>query len=335
MNNVRSFCIAIAMFCATALEAQQVPRKVVAEHFTNTYCSICASRNPGFYANLFSFPEVLHIAYHPSAPYAACPLSMHNVAENDARTNYYGVYGATPRLVIEGTVLAAAANYSSASIFTPELGQTSSFTVGVALTAAAPDSVLTTVVVRKVDTSSITSLTLYALIAEDTLFFPANNGEAVHHDVFRKAVWGAMPLAITAPAMVGDSVVYAQKTALNSVWHNNQLSATALLQDAGKRVVQAGRSAHLPYAAAVTELQSPAAISVFPNPAQQTLFINGSNIEYPYTATITNAIGSLVLSAMVYDGKMPLPISAIAPGAYFLSVSNGRQLLKTRFVKVP
>ena len=30
----------------------QVPKKVIVEHFTNTLCSVCASRNPGFYSNL-------------------------------------------------------------------------------------------------------------------------------------------------------------------------------------------------------------------------------------------------------------------------------------------
>ena len=88
---------------------------MLVEHFTNTYCSVCASKNHGFYANLWRYPQVWHVAYHPSSPYAACPLSMANVPENDARTNYYGVYGGTPRLVIQGAVVTST-NYADSAI---------------------------------------------------------------------------------------------------------------------------------------------------------------------------------------------------------------------------
>jgi hypothetical protein len=30
----------------------QVTKKIIVEHFTNTKCSVCASRNPGFHTNL-------------------------------------------------------------------------------------------------------------------------------------------------------------------------------------------------------------------------------------------------------------------------------------------
>ena len=75
----------------------QVEKTVVVEHFTNTKCGICASKNPAFYDVLNDYPNVLHIAYHPSSPYSTCAFSMHNHAENDARANYYGVYGPTPQ----------------------------------------------------------------------------------------------------------------------------------------------------------------------------------------------------------------------------------------------
>src|SRR5688572_14710898 len=84
----------------------QTPRQVIVEHFTNTRCSICASKNPGFYSLLHgSYPQVLHIAYHPSAPYSNCYFSLQNPTENNSRTNYYGVYGSTPRAVIQGNVI--------------------------------------------------------------------------------------------------------------------------------------------------------------------------------------------------------------------------------------
>ena len=113
-----SFACLVALLVFNLSSKAQVPKKVIVEHFTNTVCSVCASKNPGFYTNLKNQQGVIHLAVHPSSPYTSCILSKHNVSENDARTNYYGVYGATPRLAIQGVVIASNANYSSAAIFT-------------------------------------------------------------------------------------------------------------------------------------------------------------------------------------------------------------------------
>src|SRR4051812_23780642 len=108
----------VFLLCVTShFAGAQVPKKIVVEHFTNTNCSICASKNPGFYANLSSQPNIQHIAVHPSSPYPACMLSQHNVTENDARTNYYGVYGSTPRFIINGELIAPSVNLDNASVF--------------------------------------------------------------------------------------------------------------------------------------------------------------------------------------------------------------------------
>jgi hypothetical protein len=48
----------------------QVAKKIIVEHFTNTKCSICASRNPGFHTNLSANPTVQSISIHPSSPYS-------------------------------------------------------------------------------------------------------------------------------------------------------------------------------------------------------------------------------------------------------------------------
>ena len=117
--------IGIATLTSIQLVFSQVPKKVVVEHFTNTNCSICASRNPGFYTNLHNQTGILHLAVHPSSPYPNCLLYQQNGTANDARTNYYGIYGSTPRLVINGNVISGGTNYSSSSIFTPYLGLTS------------------------------------------------------------------------------------------------------------------------------------------------------------------------------------------------------------------
>ena len=193
----------------------QVPKKVVVEHFTNTKCSICASRNPGFYTNLNSQTGVIHLAIHPSSPYAACFLSMHNPIENDGRTNYYGIYGGTPRLVIQGTVISSSVNYSSASIFTPYLGQTSPASIKIYQYKYGNDSIRSRIVIKTEATHTLTNLSLFVALAEDTINYTGSNGESVHYDVFRKSYTGTSGISVTLPAVVGDSVVYIKSSPTN------------------------------------------------------------------------------------------------------------------------
>ena len=87
----KNFLAFVLLFVSVAGFSQS-PKQVVIEHFTNTKCSICASRNPGFYSVLANYPQVIHIAYHPSAPYQNCYFNLQNKPENDARTNYYNTY---------------------------------------------------------------------------------------------------------------------------------------------------------------------------------------------------------------------------------------------------
>ena len=118
----------LALAIIQSLQAQ-VAKKIIVEHFTNTNCGICGSRNPGFYKNLNNFPEILHLSVHPSSPYASCKLSQQANPDNDARTNYYGIFGGTPRLVVQGTVVSANADYNSPNLFAPYLNTTSPMSI--------------------------------------------------------------------------------------------------------------------------------------------------------------------------------------------------------------
>nr|MBK9652878.1 hypothetical protein [Bacteroidota bacterium] len=89
----------------------QSPKTVLVEHFTNTWCSICASKNPAMYQTLSNYPQVLHIAFHPSSPYPGCVFNVQNMAENDARANYYNAYGGTPKCFEWKIIVSNTANY--------------------------------------------------------------------------------------------------------------------------------------------------------------------------------------------------------------------------------
>lgn len=310
-----------------SVTAQQVPKRIVAEHFTNTYCSVCAANNPGLYNNLFNFPTVLHIAYYPSAPYAACPLSQQNVAEQDARTNYYGIYGATPRMVVQGNVLPPT-NYTDPNIYQSQVGQTTSFYMQADVSSVADTAIMVRMVIRKADTSSIDSLLLYGAIAEDTLFFAANNGETIQYDVFRRSIFGAQPMRIAAPQSIGDSLVYTQTISLSGVADIHSVYAIVMAQQTDNSMVQAARSANLQPTMGVAGVITNTTIHIYPNPAGAYLFIDA--VTYPVNAAITNVTGQVVRTFHIADKYSPLDISVLKPGIYFLRANNAEHV---RFVK--
>lgn len=323
----RIFIIGLIFISHFAL-AQQIPKTVIAEHFTNTYCSICASRNPGLFSNLNSFPQVIHIAYYPSAPYATCPLSMHNPSEADARTNYYGIYGGTPQLVVGGSVVSGA--FTNSGIFSSQLSATSSFALATSIYKVGTDSIAVSIVVKKVDTSSLSSLGLFASIVEDTLSFMASNGEPANYDVFRKSLWGTAPLNITAPVSVGDSSVYVKTVGINSVWNLSRLYSVSILQRADKIVVQASKSAHLELPAKVANVFQRAAIAVYPNPATDKLFIEKHSISAS-VHIIDNKGREVRYISELFDNFIDL--STLKAGAYFLFVNDNGLERSAMFIK--
>ena len=294
--------------------AQQVPRKVVAEHFTNTYCSICASRNPALYTTLQQYPGVLYVSYHPSSPYAACPLNQHNKPENDARTYYYNVFGGTPQLVVQGRVNNAV--YTDTTIFSSRLGKTSSFLVNVSLRYEADDSLTVRTSIRKTDTSSLTALKVYGLLAEDTLFFTAQNGEGLHRNVFRKSCWGNDPVAITAPASVNDSVVLTARLKRNVSWQLNRIYAMIIVQDADTQVVQAGISGRAQAPSAVNN--SPVlceTVSLYPNPATDFVMIRTLK---PGWLHITDITGRTLYHKPYTDAEVRVETASWPAGTYLV-----------------
>ncbi|GGH77741.1 T9SS type A sorting domain-containing protein [Phaeocystidibacter marisrubri] len=256
---MKAILLTLASFFTLHATAQ-VPKAIVVEHFTNSRCSICASRNPGLYTNLDANPEVMHIAYHPSSPYSNCIFSQHNPSENDLRTNFYGVYGATPRIVINGDVTNK--SFTSSDLFDPYKNAMSEFDVRLTHRLTV-DSVHIRLVVKVVAQGS-SQFQLTVGVAEDTVYYNAPNGEGTHYDVFREF---AVHDQMYAAATVGDSTVYEWSLARRNAWNGNALYAYALLQDSSTDdLLQAGRSAKVANSIGMGEMRAED-FRIYPNPA--------------------------------------------------------------------
>lgn len=310
-KSIRLALFAVLLYSAP-VQAQQVPRQALVEQFTNSWCSVCANLNPGFYTNLRNFPDYLHVSYFPSSPYPGCPINQYNTMGNDARTNYYGVFGSTPRLVVHGAAIPPQGSYSNAALLMNGQQATSAFSISILGWKHAGDSIRVMAVIRKEDSSPITTANLYGFITQDTLRFAARNGEPIHYNVFRTSLNGNAVSAISLPSAVGDFVNVTYTVPANANW--GKTSATLVLSDVNtKAVVQAARAkvtATMP--TAIDEFVPKRQIVVYPNPATA-----GFNLELrsKVMAYVFSSKGDIVFKGIV-DGETYIKTNNWASGTY-------------------
>lgn len=326
--------LAILISCQAAFS--QVPKKAIVEHFTNTNCGVCASRNPGFYTNLNAQTNVLHLAVHPSSPYSNCLLYQQNPTANDARTNYYGVYNSTPRIVINGNVISATANYSSSAIFTPYLGLTSPASIRIVQEKFATDSIRSTIIIKTEATNTLGALSLFVALAEDTVFYTGGNGEPLHFNVFRKSLTNTNGDAVTLPATVGDSVVFTFTSLSNPVWNFSRILTLTILQETtSKNLVQAEvvpASAGVVTTGIFPSLLENDGVRLFPNPVDK--FITIQLGESKSAIVSLNSIeGKLLMQKTISQGENQVDISALPKATYLINIKTDKGELNQKISK--
>lgn len=299
----------------------QVAKKNVVEHFTNSNCSVCATRNPGFYANLNRQANVLHLAVHPSSPYSSCRLYQQNDAANDARTNYYGIYGGTPRLVINGSVIPPGNDYAANSLFTPFINQTSPVSIRIEQRKFSLDSVQSKIIIKTVATHNLNNASLFVSLAENTVNHSGNNGESIHYDVFRKSLTTATGQSITIPRTIGDSVVVVLSSPSNAVWNFNKIYTLAILQEtASKSLIQAeASSVYTLENAQAIKLDKP---QIFPNPVESILNLKFKDSEQTTCALFDLSGVEVLKKELNNQQEVSLNLSSLASGIYTLKVTN-------------
>lgn len=297
----------------------QVSKKTIVEHFTNTKCGICASRNPGFHTNLNANPAIQSISIHPSSPYSNCFLSQQNTADNNARTNYYGVFGGTPKLVINGNPIATSQNYADAAMFSPFV-TTSNFTISIKQYAVGIDSIRSEISIKRIASGAPTgTASLFAGLVEDTVFGNGGNGEAQHYNVLRRALFTPQGQTINLPMNVGDSVVFNKTENFNSVWNTSRIRTVAILQEeVSKFVIQSELSttAQISAATLIKSNITNATKCFYPNPASQYIRLLGYKYEL-FNYELSNQFGQVIMNGK-FNNEQRINISALSDGIYFV-----------------
>lgn len=304
----------------------QIPKTTLVEHFTNSSCGVCAYTNPFITDTLSNFPDVIRIAFYPSSPYANCFFSMQNPIENDARTNFYGVYGGTPKLLVNGE-LTSVANLDSK--LQAAAVDTTSYKLRLTQEFISMDSVWVRLMIKKVAPDFLVEALLFMGAAEDTVFQTTGNGESVHRDVFRKAMTNAIGDNILLPVAVNDSVVFNFSYKVDTAWDANRMNTIAILQNiSDKKLINAARSINISPVPNSLSVYTNNTLQLYPVPASDMLFIE--EWQQFSQAQIFSMQGSLISTQAVRSKYIDL--SSISDGTYILKLSGGRNAVNARIV---
>jgi hypothetical protein len=294
----------------------QVQKRILVEHFTNSNCGACAATNPSFYSAFNNFPGALHISFHPSSPYASCIFSMSNPTENDARTNWYSIYGSTPRFVLNG-VIANVGNMNS--LLTTEAAKQSNFDIQCEQTAKGTDSISVKVTIKKVASDPMTTATLFCGVTEDTVFASTGNGESKHIDVFRKALTMIGGDAINLPVNINDSVIINYEYKVTGTWSKSRLRTLALLQGSSNKASINSTMSNkgtptVVVPNSILDVQE-GQLNIYPNPFFDQVFIQ-SELEYDFVH-VYSATGNLV---QTYNKGEQINLGNMPRGTYLLQI---------------
>lgn len=307
------FTSTLSILCSSVSLFAQVSKTSIVEHFTNTSCSICAANNPSILSNLSANPLVLNIRFHPSSPYSNDFFNQQNKTENDDRTKFYGIYGSTPKVVLNGTSIA----YNTLNTALPPLATaTSNFKISVQQVKVNADSFNVITIIKKVAADTSKNAFLFVGAIEDTVFQTTNNGETKHLNVFRKSLTKINGNAISLPSAVGDSIVISHFYKANSSWQVRKMHSIGILQYANKTVINSAKSVNTALnLSSIFEIHNTEkAVLAFPNPTNGIITIkeNMKSLEvYDYQGKLLKEFKNLT-------ANQAIDISRLNKGIYIL-----------------
>ncbi|MDQ3140876.1 MAG: T9SS type A sorting domain-containing protein [Bacteroidota bacterium] len=310
----------------------QAKKYIFLEHFTNTRCGICASRNPSFYNLLFSPKynnQYHHMTVHPSFPYNNCQLYLANTTENTIRTNFYSI-GGTPTLVIHGKTIKPLSSVNAATL-DAELDKFSPVEVKVTESGSTQRSI--SIEVKTVGPKPAGNYKIYVAAVEKVLNYISPNGEKVHHNVFRKFLSSASGDNIVL-ANEGNSLLTNYTMNVVAPWLENQMYALVWIQESStKEVLNSGNK--FDQLTANTDIIAPT-FKLHPNPVKDKINIQ---FEKPSNGFISLSISSLVgkelYTQMVSSGttEVSIPVNYLEKGIYFVRIQSGTKSYSKKLIK--
>ena len=200
-----------------SLQAQQVNRKPLVEHFTQASCGPCATQNPTLYNTLNNFGSgnYVKITYQTSWP-GVDPMNAQYPAGPDVRRRLYGITG-VPNAVLNGGNAAGPNAAVTATTLSNAASLMSDFEIRPSHRYLTGRDIEVTVIVKNVgSTTQAAGKLLHSAMTEEDVTYataPGSNGETEFFYVVRNMYNASTGASSTAghalPAInAGDSVSY-------------------------------------------------------------------------------------------------------------------------------
>ncbi|MBL7818148.1 MAG: Omp28-related outer membrane protein [Saprospiraceae bacterium] len=319
MKKYFTLILILSIYATTILA--QAKKYALVEHFTNTWCSTCASQNPGFYqrVNIESNAKIHHISIHSSVPYPQCPFYQANKTEQDARKDFYGLFS-TPRVSLNGAPLVSAGDVTGASIDAAAAGTSP---LDIKVTETTGTNRTATVTFKAVGTIPVANYKMYAAIVEKKINFAGQNGETIHHNVLRKYIPYAGELGQNGfdvnPSTTAQSINLTYT--LGTGWDASQTYVVVWIQNATTKEVL-NSATKFDATSATPELSTDAFVHVSPNPTSGKIALSFSEVT-PQYLSIQNALGQVLETrVLVNNSPIELNLSQFAKGIVFVAVKS-------------
>ena len=313
-----------------SLADAQYAKYGLVEWFTNTYCPICASRNPPARAVFDQYKDKLHrITIHPSVPYSQCPLYSFNREDNGARQSYYGI-GGTPTIYLNGNGTSTTPAAFEASI-QGELALTSPISIQVDEITASRTATIT---ISSSGDIPDGNYRIFVAILESSVDLVADNGEKDHFDVLRAFASSKDGDEVALPAKGEETVVTYQYTVPNGV-DADKAYLLIFIQDIDTRAVLNSGTKFDGVSTSVANLAQESSLSAFPNPARDLLKVSVGEGFRIHGVEIINQLGQHIRSLSMDSPERLSEINVhdLPAGNYLLKVNLGKEEATMRFIK--
>ncbi len=319
---------------AVSVAIGQVTAKkyVLIEHFTNSNCSSCASKNPAFF-NLINqaqyADDVHHVSIHPMFPYPSCVFYQANTTENTAWTNLYPVAG-TPSIALNGAYQNPSTPILTETKLQTYLNQTSPLHMKV--TETGPNNARQVKVTAKaLDAIPSGNYKLFVAIVEKKVNQQTGNGESVHHNVFRKMLTAVQGNAFTVPA-AGETVDYEFSYSVSNNWNPDEVYVLAFVKEVDTKVVLNSGTRFDPVLTSTIE-STPQQLQIFPNPVSATAVLD-LGLDKAVAVELFALNGQRYQTGFEAQGSLvSLNTASLPKGVYLVKVTGSQATYTGKFIK--
>jgi Outer membrane protein Omp28/Secretion system C-terminal sorting domain len=318
--------LALGLLLVVTSAFGQAKRYVLAEHFTNTLCSSCASQNPSFFttSKVETNPDLHHISYHWRTPYASCIYYQASPTRQDARAAYYSIPG-SPRVVLNGGASVGM------SYVTPAIIQAAATTspLSVKVTENTGASRTAVVKVKWVGTPPAGTYVLHVAVVEKKTNYVAPNGEAVHYNVFRTFLTSEAGDNIPTNTSAEQTITFGYPATFGA---ETQLYTVAWVQNvATKEVLNSGTRFDPTTATEEVSVDSQVALSPNPTTGKTTLTFDKLTPQY---LTVQNVAGQIFDNVKLTNStSYELNLAHLAAGIYIVKIKSAEGVAVKRVVK--